>query len=369
MRLAGKRLWVMAKGFAPDEGGHQTYAEQVALAYARLGAAVTVVTQTSAGPRRADHRGLDLLDIGPGKGISVPFRWRRALMGLMAEAGRPDFCHGTTWRTSLPPLMCGLPVATTFHGREFIYASGLSRMLLNQVLRRANPLLVVSHHSAAQLRHRLAEIGLEAKAPIVAWNGCAMAPLPRPEQRRPGPLRIMTLCRLEPRKNVAMAIRAVGLLAQRGHRVDYVICGRGPDRERLAAAVRDLPEGANIRLAGYVSHEEARLLHRESDVFLHPQIAMDGGRDFEGFGIAIADAMRAGCIPVAGREGGSAELVEEGVSGFVVDGRQVESIAAALEALADDPERVARMSEAAIARSRLFEWDGHVATLLDHAGL
>ena len=55
-RLANKRVWVMAKGFSPDEDGQQTYAEQVALAYARLGAKVIVVTQTRLGPRDEYHQ-------------------------------------------------------------------------------------------------------------------------------------------------------------------------------------------------------------------------------------------------------------------------------------------------------------------------
>ena len=77
--LSGQRVWVTAKGYRPDEGGLQTYAEAVAEAYAAAGARVTVFSQTSAGPRRAIVGGVTLVDMGPGKGVDVPLRWVRAM--------------------------------------------------------------------------------------------------------------------------------------------------------------------------------------------------------------------------------------------------------------------------------------------------
>ena len=106
--LSGRRLWVMAKGYAPDEGGMQTYARGVAEAFAELGAEVTVFTQTSIGPRRGQVGPVQVVDIGPGKGLSVPFRLIAAMRRERQRGGAPLFVHGTTWRMSVMPMLLGL---------------------------------------------------------------------------------------------------------------------------------------------------------------------------------------------------------------------------------------------------------------------
>ena len=368
-RLAGKRIWVMAKGYAPDEGGQQSYARQVAAAYARLGGAVTVLTQTSAGPRDEEQEGVRLIDLGPGKGAWVPFRWIAAVKALEKSERHPDLCHATTWRTSIPPLACGIPYVTTFHGREFMRAGGAAGMALTAVMRRARLLVAVSHYSASLLRPKMARAHIDPARLVVAWNGCTTTPLPRVAARPGDPLRIMTLCRLEPRKNLLAAVQAVEQVIARGHAVEYIICGRGPDQAAIAQHIARSPASASIRMAGYVSDEDARALHARSDIFLHPQIALDDGRDFEGFGLAVADAMRAGCVAIVGREGGSAELVTQGKSGFIVNGREPDEIARIIIGLATDDARLSALSAASVERSMLFDWDRHVGALLERADL
>ena len=84
VRFEAKRVWVVAKGYRPEEGGMQTYAEGVAEAYAAMGAAVTVFTQTSAGPHKVTDESVHLVDIGPGKGPAIPFRFGIAIADAMA---------------------------------------------------------------------------------------------------------------------------------------------------------------------------------------------------------------------------------------------------------------------------------------------
>lgn len=361
--LSGKTVWVMAKGFAPDEGGHQTYAEQVALAYARRGADVSVFTQTSVGPRHADQGGLRLIDLGPGKGVSIPVQWLRALRAERRRAGHlPDFVHATTWRTAIPPLVLGHRAAVTFHGREFMYARNLAFKLMAWVARKASPLVAVSRYSAERLVGRL---GSDGPIPIVAWNGVSISPLPRsPADANSAPL-VLSLCRLEPRKNIPAAVRAASQLAKRGYVFRYVICGRGPDLETIRTLVERHGMNDRIHVAGYVDAARARRLYSEADIFIHPQIANDEGRDFEGFGIAIADAAIAGCATIVGSEGGPAELIVDGESGLVVDGGDDNAIAGAIALLLDDPgarEEVALCGQARAAE--LMSWDRHVRIVL-----
>ncbi|BBC72985.1 glycosyl transferase family 1 [Altererythrobacter sp. B11] len=360
--LAGRRLWVMAKGYTPDEGGMQTYARGVAHAYAQAGAEVTVFTQTSAGPRRERVGPVLVVDIGAGKGVSVPLRFRTAMRQELRRAGPPLLVHGTTWRTSVMPLLLGLPYFTTFHGREFMYAGGISLRLMRHVARRARRIVAVSHHSAGRLAARL---GPGMPEPIVAWNGTSGTSSPAsPHPAGTEPF-LLSLCRLEPRKNIAACLRACAAMRREGRRFRYAIAGRGPELAALRALAAELELGEQVEILGFVTEEHAAQLYARADIFLHPQVEADGGRDFEGFGIAIADAMLAGAVPVVGREGGAIELIEEGISGHAVDGHDPDALAEVLRGLLDEPARRHRMAEAATARAAdLFTWDRHIATIL-----
>lgn len=372
LNVAGRHVWIMAKGYAPDEGGMQTYAQGLAEAYARAGAVVTVFTQTSAGPRRAPVGSAVLVDIGAGKSPLVPFRFMQALRREMRRSGRPVLVHGTTWRTSIIPMALRLPYVTTFHGREFMYPSGPLLAMMRNVARKAARTIAVSEYSADRLRQRL---GRGTREPLVAWNGLSERGHELIGDSATGTRRIdapasdvpliFSLCRLEPRKNISACVRACAQLHAAGHRFRYVIAGRGPELAHIRALVTQFGLEDLVAVPGYVSEADAAVLYRDAEIFLHPQLAMDEGRDFEGFGIVIADAMAAGMAVVIGKDGGSPELVEDGVSGLVVDGTDDEALTDAIARLLNDPDgRAAMAGKAAERAARHFTWDSHVATIL-----
>jgi glycosyltransferase involved in cell wall biosynthesis len=360
--LSGRRVWVMAKGYLPDEGGMQTYAHGVAEAYAAAGAHVTVFSQTSKGPRRERIGSVTLVDIGAGKSPLVPFRFLSAMRKERA-AGEPLFVHGTTWRTSLMPLLLGLPFVTTFHGREFMYGTRLTLGLIRRVAGGARAIVAVSHYSGARLQKRL---GPACPRPLIAWNGLsALAAVPAgPSEGAP---LLFSLCRLEPRKNIAACVRACAAMRAAGLPFRYVIGGRGPELDRIRELVCELALDDQIEVAGFMAPERASALYGQARIFLHPQIEVDGGRDFEGFGIAIADAMAAETAVIVGSEGGAKELVDEGVTGLIVDGRRDDQLEAALHRLLSDEALRDGMAKAARSHAEAnFRWDRHIETIVAH---
>ncbi len=353
----------MAKGYHPDEGGMQTYAEGVADAYAASGAAVTIFTQTSAGPRDFTAGAVRVIDIGPGGGAGVPVRFWRAMRQELRVTGAPLFTHGTTWRTSVLPMVLRLPYVTTFHGREFMYARGAMLALMRLVARRAQRCFAVSHYSAHKLMGRLAPLAI---VPLVAWNGLSAWNRPErsPQNENQAPL-IASLCRLEPRKNIIACVRACAVLRDKGYDFRYLIAGRGPDLEEIRTAVESYGLEDSVEVAGFVSAERAAQLYADADIFLHPQVAADDGRDFEGFGIAIGDAMAAGAAVIVGEQGGAKELVVEGISGLIVDGSDNDAIVHALERLLTDKQSSQKMGEAGQRRAHeYFTWQRHIAVIL-----
>lgn len=361
--LVGQDVWVLAKGYRPDVGGMQTYAEMVAQAYRGAGARVTVFTQTSSGPRRVVLDDVTLIDIGPGTGLSIARRLRAALRRELAAHGPPLLIHGTTWRTSVIPLSLGLRYVTTFHGREFMRIGPLERGVMVLVARRADAIVAVSRYSA----DRLQEVLGERFQPIVAWNGISPAiDSSAHAEGLPGPVRIFTLCRLEPRKNVLACLDALAILEEEGADFSYRIAGTGPELEILRQRIFDLELSDRVELLGFVNGKTASRLYREATIFLHPHITIDDGRDFEGFGIAIADAMAAETVVVVGQAGGAAELVEHGVSGILVDGENLVDLTSAIRELVRDPERCALLAHSARSRAQeWFSWEEHIKRILE----
>ena len=363
--LDGQHIWVMAKGYAPDEGGMQSYAQGVAQGYAAAGASVTVFGQSAAGPRRERVGSVLLVDVGPGKSARIPLRLLKAMRRQLRETGQPLFVHGTTWRTSLLPLVLRLPYVTTFHGREFMSGGWLALGIMRRVAARARAVVAVSRYSAVRLRERL---GPACPDPVVLWNGTSVAgstsaePAPASSASQ---VTILSVCRLEKRKNIAACVRACAALRREGLAFRYLIAGRGLEHDLIRSLVAEHELQGVVDVLGRVDSARLAELYREADIFLHPQIAVNDDRDFEGFGITIADAMVRGAAVIAGQAGGPADIIENGVTGLLIDGENLGSLVAALRQLVVAPEVRERLAKNAWQRATThFRWDRHVAGIL-----
>ncbi|HLM56289.1 MAG TPA: glycosyltransferase family 4 protein, partial [Pyrinomonadaceae bacterium] len=81
-------------------------------------------------------------------------------------------------------------------------------------------------------------------------------------------------------------------------------------------------------------------LLRACDVFVFPSL-------YEGLGIALIEAMAAGCACVTTDTGPLPEVVRDGVDGLLVPPSDHEALARAVNSLLDDPARRASLGEAA----------------------
>ena len=117
-----------------------------------------------------------------------------------------------------------------------------------------------------------------------------------------------------------------------------VIAGDGDDRPRLEARARDLGIDRAVHFSGRVSDEALDALYEQCRFFVMPS------RD-EGFGLVFLEAMRAG-KPCIGAAGAAAEIIEHGVTGFVVDAGSRGDLTAAVERLYDEPATCVQMGTA-----------------------
>jgi glycosyltransferase involved in cell wall biosynthesis len=131
------------------------------------------------------------------------------------------------------------------------------------------------------------------------------------------------------RKCIAEIIHAAALVHQRRPSVRFVISGdKGNFTDEAAALVRRLQAESYVQLPGAISKEEKIRLMRECAIYLQPT-------RYEGFGLAILEAMSCGAPVVTSPRGAVPEVV--GDSALLVDGTSPASIADGVLRCLDNP--------------------------------
>lgn len=151
-----------------------------------------------------------------------------------------------------------------------------------------------------------------------------------------GPI-VGTVCRLvEPKKGISVLMRAIAALKNQGNgpQCQLLIVGDGPARPALEALSRQLGLSDRTIFAG-TRRDVARILPL-LDLFVLPSL-------YEGFGIAILEAMAAGKPVVASAVGGIPEFVVPGETGLLVEPGNAGALAEAIGSLLRDPAAATRM--------------------------
>ncbi|MEO0697600.1 MAG: glycosyltransferase [Pseudomonadota bacterium] len=162
------------------------------------------------------------------------------------------------------------------------------------------------------------------------------------------PLRLVSVCRLVEKKGLDVAIEAMALMRARHPEVEwrYEIGGDGPKGAALRTLVAERGLGDRVRFLGALSHEETLERIAAADVLLAPSVTAADG-DQEGIPVTLMEAMALGTVVCATRHSGIPELVEDGVSGVLVEERDVEGLCGAVASLEQGVPNVSQLVKAA----------------------
>ena len=145
--------------------------------------------------------------------------------------------------------------------------------------------------------------------------------------------------RLAAVKGLPVLFEAIAQLRNDRPDILLTIAGDGPDRASLESTACSLGIAENLRFLGYQSQTQVRQLLAETDVFVMSSFA-------EGVPVVLMEAMAAGVPVVATRIAGVPELVEDGVSGFLVPPGDAQSLAERISALLEDDDLRNRFGKA-----------------------
>lgn len=166
---------------------------------------------------------------------------------------------------------------------------------------------------------------------------------------------VFAVSRLHPLKRLDLLVEAAGRMQDRS--LGIKIAGEGEQASLLRERIQALGLEGRVELLGTVSDAELVTHYaRCRAVCFAPQN--------EDYGFVTLEAFRSGkAVLTASDSGGPAELVQDGVNGFVT-APTPESLAKALDEVASDRARAERLGQAALAAAREHTWERAIAELL-----
>jgi D-inositol-3-phosphate glycosyltransferase len=123
----------------------------------------------------------------------------------------------------------------------------------------------------------------------------------------------------------------------------------GGERGRLQSLARSLGVSDRVTFLGAVSHAELADLYAVADVCVVPSRT-------ETFGLVALEAQASGLPVVASAVGGLLDIVDDGVTGYLVSGRDADDFASRVARVLSDDALRRRMGEVARERAAQFTW-------------
>ncbi len=246
---------------------------------------------------------------------------------------QPDFLHvhyatgyGTLGRLSrFEPLILSVWGSDVF---DFPRQSRWHKAFVVKNLRAATQICSTSHIMATTTQ----QLCGDDKAIAITPFGIDISLFyPRPELRNHRVFKIGTVKTLEPKYGVDTLIQAFYQLRNQLQKKDPLlaqqlrlcIAGDGRQCAELQALVTELGLATVTEFAGHLPHAQVPTYLNQLDIYV-------AASRMESFGVAILEASACGLPVVVSRVGGLPEVVEEGLTGLLVEKDNVEQFAAAL---------------------------------------
>lgn len=243
------------------------------------------------------------------------------------------------------------PVIVTIHGADinvFIKRRALRRMIV-WALSRSDAVISISE----ELRRKIGPLGVPAERVTVIPNGVdfrLFRPIPRDVAETEkglskGKERVVYIGRFDPRKGLAVLIRAISILSSSRDNIELLLVGakRGDEAE-FAGMVERLGLTERVTFINEVPLTEVPLWLSASDLLVLPSFT-------EGLPLVLIEALACGKPVVSTRCGGPEEIVTDG-TGLLVPPGDHQALAEAIAYVLDHPEEYNPVQIATYARNR-----------------
>jgi D-inositol-3-phosphate glycosyltransferase len=377
-----------------DGGGMNVYVRELSSALARAGVECDVFTRAWSEDLPDVVRvepGLRVHHVAAGPREPVPKEELRFLVNEFADGvkGRMseqvpgpeglsyDAIHANYWLSGLAGHQLkhelDLPLVSTFHTLDRVKAESSPEEVSSdephlraeaeaQIMACSEVVLASCSVEADQLVELYGADSDRIRIVPPGVDHAFFAPGYRPQARSAvgladdGPL-MAFVGRIQPLKGADIAIGVLDALSRSHPEVRLVVVG-GPSGPHGCEHLRDLHRQVEdaglrerVRFVEPQPHELLSTYYRAADLCLVPSRS-------ESFGLVALESAACGTPVVAAAVGGLTTLVEDGWTGFLVEGHDVEGFAAAAAKLIDDPSQADALGANAVIRARTFTWAG-----------
>ncbi len=137
-------------------------------------------------------------------------------------------------------------------------------------------------------------------------------------------------------KGMDTLIKALPRLLLHWPDVELVMAGSGDDRDWLVNIARDSGVQRHVHFFADLSYEELSACYAAAELFALPSRG-------EGFGFVYLEAMARGKAVIGGAHGGAPEVIQDGITGYLVQHGDTEQLATSIDALLSNPELAKQM--------------------------
>lgn len=255
-------------------------------------------------------------------------------------SGRYDVAHAhlvhADWHLAAASVLVGnLPLVSSKHNPDPFRRLAAFRLIERAVIRRYSAVISISE----SLRD-FTEATTGADTATIHYGLSAPADPPTRRERREK-ARLLAVGRLEQQKGFDVAIQAMALVVRAAAAAHLSIAGNGHRRRQLADQISALDLTDAVSLLG--PRDDVHELMLNADILIHPA-------RWEGFGLVLLEAMRAGLPVVSTKTGAIPEVVADGVTGILVPPNDPDHLAAAILQLIRNPARRREMGLAGFRR-------------------
>ncbi len=229
----------------------------------------------------------------------------------------------------------------------YIFFKYFQRPLYTLGFRRLRLMVSPSAYLAEQLEKE------KFKVPIRhVYNGIELPS----EQPLPTSYNLLYVGRLERVKGVEILLRAMAEIIKSVPTVHLRIVGDGPDKLNLEKLAKQLNISKTVTFCGWLKGDDVLAEYKNTRVLVIPSLWP------ENLPTVALEALAVGRPIIGSRVGGIPELVEDGVSGFVIEPGSIEDLAKAAGILLTDPDisQKAKAARISAMRFRLEKFIGNI---------
>ncbi len=302
----------------------------------------------------------------------VPFFLASQFFSLLktVKSVRPDIIHAHWlfpqgfWAVLLKRIF-KIPVVVTAHGSDvFGLDARFFRAIHRQTVEDADRVTVVSSALGRFINANISKAAVPLIMPMGVdgrvFNPGANDPAIRMKYSINGPL-ILYVGRLTEQKGVGYLIDAMPRVLGKYPDAKLLVVGDGESRDSLEKKIRGMSLDARVILTGAISNSRLPAYYAEADIFVGPSVISEHG-EREGFGLAFVEAGMSGCLLVGTDTGGITDIIQHGVTGYLVPQRASAELAERILYGLDNKDETERLKVRCRKRCmKLFDWE-NIAT-------